>query len=47
MGALLCQAIKNADDEIVAVAQVLNKTGSGTVFGKDDEKVGDTMDASL
>ncbi|XP_067686279.1 dual 3',5'-cyclic-AMP and -GMP phosphodiesterase 11A-like isoform X1 [Haliotis asinina] len=37
--ALLCQPIKNADDEIVGVAQVLNKTGSEKVFTKDDENL--------
>ena len=36
---LLCQPIRNADDEIVAVAQVINKTNERG-FTKDDEKVG-------
>ncbi|ESO83549.1 hypothetical protein LOTGIDRAFT_236563 [Lottia gigantea] len=35
---LLCMPIKNADDEIIGVAQVLNKTGSEDGFDKEDEK---------
>ena len=37
---LLCMPIRNADDEIVAVAQVINKTNEKG-FTKDDEKVGE------
>lgn len=31
--------IRNADDEVVAVAQVINKIGAPEGFSKDDEKV--------
>ena len=36
---LLCMPIRNADDEVVAVAQVINKSGSNDGFTKEDEKV--------
>lgn len=36
---LLCQPIRNADDEIVGVAQLLNKTSGDGAFTEDDEKV--------
>ena len=35
---LLCMAIRNADAEVIAVVQVVNKTES-SVFNTDDEKV--------
>ena len=35
---LLCMPVKNAEDEIVAVVQVINKS-NGIAFSKDDEKV--------
>ena len=35
---LLCMPIKNADDEILGVVQVINKDKEGAVFSKDDEK---------
>ena len=41
---LLCMPIRNADDEIVAVAQVINKTNEKG-FTKDDEKVGKPLSA--
>lgn len=31
--------IQNADDEVVAVAQVINKAGAQEGFSKEDEKV--------
>lgn len=31
--------IRNADDEVVAVAQVINKAGAQEGFSKEDEKV--------
>ncbi|XP_048728565.2 dual 3',5'-cyclic-AMP and -GMP phosphodiesterase 11A-like isoform X3 [Ostrea edulis] len=37
--ALLCMPIRNADDEVVAVAQVINKAGTQEEFSKDDEKL--------
>ncbi|KAK7495656.1 hypothetical protein BaRGS_00013103, partial [Batillaria attramentaria] len=36
---LLCHPIRNADDEIVGVAQVLNKSTEDGSFSKDDEKL--------
>ncbi|XP_050407137.1 dual 3',5'-cyclic-AMP and -GMP phosphodiesterase 11A isoform X2 [Patella vulgata] len=36
---LLCMPIKNADDEIIGVAQVLNKTGCSRGFDSEDEKL--------
>ncbi|XP_070174285.1 dual 3',5'-cyclic-AMP and -GMP phosphodiesterase 11A-like [Littorina saxatilis] len=36
---LLCHPIRNADDEIVGVAQLLNKTTGEEGFSKDDEKL--------
>lgn len=36
---LLCMPVRNADDEIVAVVQVINKSND-TAFSKEDEKVG-------
>nr|XP_022286259.1 dual 3',5'-cyclic-AMP and -GMP phosphodiesterase 11A-like isoform X2 [Crassostrea virginica] len=36
---LLCMPIRNADDEVVAVAQVINKIGAPEGFSKDDEKL--------
>ena len=35
---LLCMPVRNAEDEVVAVAQVINKS-NGKDFTKDDEKV--------
>lgn len=37
-GSLLCMPVKNAADEVVAVAQVINKS-NGIGFTKDDEKL--------
>lgn len=37
-GSLLCMPVRNAEDEVVAVVQVINKS-SGIAFDKDDEKV--------
>lgn len=34
--------IRNADDEVVAVAQVINKAGAQEGFSKEDEKVVNT-----
>lgn len=36
---LLCMPIHNADDEVVAVAQVINKAGAQEGFSKEDEKL--------
>ncbi|XP_062584401.1 dual 3',5'-cyclic-AMP and -GMP phosphodiesterase 11A-like isoform X2 [Saccostrea cucullata] len=36
---LLCMPIRNGDDEVVAVAQVINKAGVREGFSKDDEKL--------
>ncbi|XP_061180019.1 dual 3',5'-cyclic-AMP and -GMP phosphodiesterase 11A-like isoform X2 [Saccostrea echinata] len=36
---LLCMPIRNGDDEVVAVAQVINKAGTREGFSKDDEKL--------
>ena len=36
---LLCHPIKNADDEIVGVAQLLNKSSGDGAFSQDDVKV--------
>lgn len=36
---LLCHPIRNAEDEIVGVAQLLNKTTGDGFFNQDDETV--------
>jgi hypothetical protein len=32
--------IRNADDDVIGVAEVMHKIRNGSVFTKDDEKVG-------
>ena len=36
---LLCVPVLNADSDVIAVAQVINKHGTEICFTKDDEKV--------
>ena len=36
---LLCLPIRNAEDDVIGVAQVINKNSPDEVFTEDDEKV--------